>query len=594
VQRVSALILSALLLTAGFLLADIRPAHADIAYRVTFSTGGNSEVKNVLKAASQLVEQANRPPPTETALQRRVDEDTERLKQVLRDEGYYAAKLAARVDLAAKPAKIRIDVEPGPRYKLTSVALLDPDNRDLPIALSPKDIGLKLGQPARSAAVLEAERQITLRFAERGYPLARVPDRKVIVDHAQRAMSVTYTVDPGPLANFGKVRVSGTQKLSEQYIRNRVAWRPGDRFDLRKLEDTRKLLVRSELFDSVKIVPDSMVDQDGNVPISIEVIERKPRSISAGVTWSTSEGFGVNASWEHRNLAGHAERLTTTATLSQVLIGANAFLRLPDAIRPDLDIVASAGIEREDTEAFVANRITASTGVEQRFSSSLTGGLGVSLALEKEEENGGENKFTLIGLPAFLRYDSTNDPLDPTTGAKALAAVTPYEALFTQTDRFLRSETTGSTYLKFDQAARYILAVRGRLGSIWGAGREELPASVRFYAGGGGSVRGYGFQELGPLDEHNDPQGGRSVVEFGSELRVRLTDTIGIAPFIEGGNVYTESLPDVTSFDFRYGAGLGLRYYTAVGPLRFDVAFPLNRRHTDDPFQIYISLGQAF
>jgi len=593
VQRVSTLILS-VLLAAGVLLADLGLAHADIAYQVKFSTGGNSEVKNVLKAASQLVEQANRPPPTETALQRRVDEDTERLKQVLRDEGYYAAKLEAHVDLAAKPVKIRIAVEPGPRYKLTSVALLDPDNRNLPIALSAEDLGLKLGQPARSAPVLDAERQITLRFAERGYPLARVPDRKVIVDHAQRTMTVTYTVNPGPLAGFGKVRISGAKTISEQYIRNRVTWRPGNRFDIRKMEDTRKVLIRSELFDSVKIIPDSMLDTDGTVPISIEVIERKPRSISAGVSWSSSEGFGMNASWEHRNLAGHAERLTTTATLSQVLVGANAFLRLPDAIRPDLDIVASTGIQREDTDAYIANRVTASTGVEQRFNSSLTGGLALSLTVERDERTGGEDKFTLIGTPAYLRYDSTDDPLNPTTGARALAAVTPYYALFTQTDHFLRSETTGSTYLKFDKAAHYILAVRGRLGSIWGAGREELPASIRFYAGGGGSVRGYGFQQLGPLDEHNDPEGGRSVIEFGSEFSVRITDTIGLAPFIEGGNVYVDSLPDVTSFDFRYGAGLGLRYYTAIGPLRFDVAFPLDRRHTDDPFQIYISLGQAF
>jgi translocation and assembly module TamA len=575
-------------------MAATGQARADIAYKVTFSTGGSDKVKDILKAASQLVEEANRPPPTEAALQRRVDEDAERLRQVLRDEGYYAARLEPRVDLTAKPVKIRIDVDPGHRYKLDHVAMVDPDNRSLPVALSPDDIGLKRGQPARSAAVLDAERQITLRFAERGYPLTRVPDRKVIVDHARRTMSVTYTVNPGPLAGFGKVRISGAKNLSEQYIRNRLTWRHGDRFDLRKVEDTRKVLIRSELFDSVKIIPDSMIDPDGTVPISIEVIERKPRSISAGINWSSSEGFGTQASWEHRNLAGHGERLTTTATLSQVLIGANAFLRLPDAIRPDLDIVASAAIEREDTDAFVANRVTASTGVEQRFSSSLTAGLALSLAVEKDEETGTDDTFTLIGTPIYLRYDNTDNPLDPTTGAKALAAATPYYALFTQSDQFLRSETTGSTYLKFDQAARYVLAVRGRLGSIWGAGREELPASIRFYSGGGGSVRGYGFQQLGPLDEHNDPEGGRSVVEFGSELRIRITDTIGVVPFIEGGNVYVDSLPEVTSFDFRYGAGLGLRYYTTIGPLRFDVAVPLDRRHTDDAFQIYISLGQAF
>src|SRR5262249_34760600 len=122
----------------------------------------------------------------------------------------------------------------------------------------------------------------------------------------------------------------------------------------------------------------------------------------------------------------------------------------------------------------------------------------------------------------------------------------------------------------------------------------ELPPSIRFYAGGGGSVRGYAFQKLGPLDKHNDPEGGRSVIEFGSEFRVRITDTIGLAPFIEGGNVYVDSLPEVTKFDFRYGAGWDFLYYPPIGPFRFDIAFPINPRHTDDPYQFYISLGQAF
>jgi translocation and assembly module TamA len=377
-------------------------------------------------------------------------------------------------------------------------------------------------------------------------------------------------------------------------VKNRVSWKRGDRFDLRELEETRKLLIRSELFTTVKISPGTEIEPDGTIPILIEVAERKPRSIGGTISWSSSEGFGAEASWEHRNLGGHGERLETTLRLSQVLVGANASLRLPDAVRPDLDIVSGAAIEREETEAFTSRRISVSGGLEQRFSSRLSAGLGLSLSLEQEDDDDGENTFTLIGAPGYLRYDGTDDPLDPTKGARAMAAVTPYYALFAETDHFLRSETIASTYYALDEDGRYVLAARGRLGSIWGAGREELPASVRFYSGGGGSVRGYGFQELGPLAEDNDPLGGRSVIEFGGEVRVRVTETIGIVPFFEGGNVYVDMLPEVYQLDFRYAAGLGLRYYTAIGPLRLDVAVPLDRRETDDPFQFYISLGQAF
>ncbi|HXV25532.1 MAG TPA: autotransporter assembly complex family protein [Alphaproteobacteria bacterium] len=567
----------------------------DLTYETTISVEGEPELEETLRAASLLMAQSDRPPPNELALRRRVDQDAERLRQVLRAEGYYAATLDARLELNVEPAQIRIVVNSGPRYELDRVAMTGPDGGILEgISLTLEQIGLELGQAARSADVLDAERDIVVRLAERGYPLATVPDRTVVVDHARHTMSVTYVVDPGPLARFGRVRIEGTDEIDDQYVRNRLSWEAGDLFDLRQLDESRKRLIRSDLFLSVKIVPDTKVESDGTVPIRIEVVERKPRSVSAGVNWASSEGFGAEASWEHRNLAGHGERLETTVTLSQLLIGANAFLRLPDAVRPDLDFVAATALEKEDTDAFKSLRATGTTGLEQRFNSELSAGLGVLISFEREEDGDGEDSFTLLGLPGNLRYDGTNDPLDPSSGARLSVAATPYYALFAETDTFLRSEATASAYYAIDERTRYVLAARGRLGSIWGAGREELPASIRFYAGGGGSVRGYGFQELGPLDEDDDPQGGRSVIEFGGEMRIRLTETVGIVPFVEGGNVYVDMLPEVYQFDFRYAAGLGLRYYTAIGPLRLDVAVPLNRRESDDAFQFYVSLGQAF
>lgn len=583
-----------LLLTVAW-LGIAWPARADVPYEVTLTAKGASELEEILRQASLLVEQSERPPPTELALRRRVDQDSEQLHRVLRAEGYYAAKLDVRLDLDRTPAEVAIEVDPGPRYQLDQVSLIGPDGGSLDgVKIALNKIGLELGQPARSADVLQAEQEIALALAERGYPLAAVPDRKVIVNHETRAMSVTYVVDPGPRADFGEARITGNEEVDDSYVRNRLSWKPGDRYNRRELEETRKRLIRSELFTSVKIAPATEVDPNGTVPILIEVIERKPRSIGAAVTLTSSEGLGLEASWEHRNLAGHAERLETTLRLSQVLIGANATLRLPDAVRPDLDVVAAAGIHREDTEAFTARRIFGSAGLEQQFSSKLSAGLGLSVALEQEDDDEGENAFTLFGVPGFVRYDGTDDPLDPASGVRADARLTPYYALFAETDTFLRSEATASTYYAIDEEERYVLAARGRVGSIWGAGREELPASTRFYAGGGGSVRGYGFQELGPLDEDNDPLGGRSVIEFGGEVRIRVTETIGVVPFVEGGNVYVDMLPEVYEFDFRYAAGLGLRYYTVIGPVRVDVAVPLDRRETDDPFQFYISLGQAF
>jgi translocation and assembly module TamA len=153
---------------------------------------------------------------------------------------------------------------------------------------------------------------------------------------------------------------------------------------------------------------------------------------------------------------------------------------------------------------------------------------------------------------------------------------------------------------------RLVIAGRARAGSIFGIARDDLAPSRRYYGGGGGSVRGYGFQRLGPLepvsslvpdDEGNinladlRPVGGRSLNEFALEARYRFGN-FGIVPFIDAGNSYESTFP--TGSDLRFGAGIGGRFYTNFGPFRIDVATPLNPRPGDGKIAIYLSLGQAF
>ena len=134
-------------------------------------------------------------------------------------------------------------------------------------------------------------------------------------------------------------------------------------------------------------------------------------------------------------------------------------------------------------------------------------------------------------------------------------------------------------------------AARVRVASIAGAGRDSIAPSRRLYAGGGGSVRGYGYQELGPLDPTGKPAGGRSLVEASAELRYRFGD-FGIVPFFDIGQSYDSTQPKFS--DLRYGAGIGARYYTNFGPLRVDVATPLGRRPGEPKVAVYVSIGQAF
>ena len=154
------------------------------------------------------------------------------------------------------------------------------------------------------------------------------------------------------------------------------------------------------------------------------------------------------------------------------------------------------------------------------------------------------------------------------------------------------TRATGSTYLDLSGEGNLVLAGRLSVASVSGGSIDELPADRLLYAGGGGSVRGYEFRSISPEDEDGDPTGGRGLVESSIELRYRFLD-YGIVPFFDAGTVTEHTFP---SFDeqLQYAAGLGLRYYSAIGPIRADVAVPLNPRPEDDPVAFYISIGQAF
>ena len=159
---------------------------------------------------------------------------------------------------------------------------------------------------------------------------------------------------------------------------------------------------------------------------------------------------------------------------------------------------------------------------------------------------------------------------------------------------FLALEANGSAYQAVDKAEKVVFAGRFRIGSVAGETTDTLPANKRLYAGGGGSVRGYKYRMVGPLSANGAPAGGRSLAELGLESRIKVSEHIGIVPFVEGGGVYDGITPQFPN-DTLWAGGLGLRYYTLVGPLRADLAFPLNgRAGIDSVFEFYISIGQAF
>jgi translocation and assembly module TamA len=573
-------------------------ALADVPYETHFAGSDDEALVAQLNGVSQLVQLQAKPPDSEAGLRRRAEEDLPRLKQAIESQGYWEGDVTYAVALDAAPAVVTVTVTPGPLYRLGEVKLVMPDGGAAPELASsdPATFGLSIGDPARSGPVLDAEGKIVDAYGRRARPFAKIADRKVVVDRGTKTMSVTYTVEPGPRVRFGDTTLDGLTRLNSPFVERRIAWAAGQDYDTGKVEATSKSLTNSGLFSSVRIDHADAPDAAGAVAMRIVLVERRPRSVGAGLSYNTSEGFGANAFWEHRNLFGGAEKLRIDGDVAQQRRDLRANFRSPDLFGvKDRDLTGLAEFVDEDPVAYTARRELVSPGVEQRFSDIYTAGVALQVQHARVTEASREitQTYSLAGVPLFLHRDTRDDILNPQKGSYATFALTPNTSISGTHLTFLTSRIDLNAYRRIGESDRTVIAGFLDIGSIVGEARDTLPADQRIYAGGGGSLRGYGYQLAGPLGPGNKPLGGRSLLQFGGELRLKITDAIGIVPFLEAGNVFEASYPNFSG-GLLYDTGIGLRYYTPVGPLRFDIATPLRRREGDAIVQLYISIGQAF
>jgi translocation and assembly module TamA len=566
-----------------------------VPYAVTIAGVADEALASFLRTVSVTASEADEPAPSLLALRRRTLADEDRLTRALAGEGYYDARVVG--DVAPRPdepAAVRFEVRLGPRYTLADVDLSLRGERGGYRVPALDQLGLTLGEPAVAQRIIDAEAAFLEDARAAGHAYAELGERRAVIDREAKTLAATFVLRPGPVITLGEVTYDGVDGVREGFVRDRLPFAPGEaRYRPDLVRETRRELVATGLFSTVQVNLPETPPADGVAPVSIAAVQRLHRTISGGVRFETDGGPGVNLGWEHRNMFGGAERLQVALDADLLRQSLSAGLRTPDFFGRSRSFLAESELVREITDAFDSLAIRASAGVEQRFSDRLRGTLGLGWELSEVTDESGTESFSLVFIPATLRYDDTDSVLDPSEGVRLRFDYTPFWDVFNPGLFFQRTELGGSTYLTLTESPRLILAVRGRLGSITGADRASIPANRRFYAGGGGSVRGIPFQLASPLDAADDPIGGRSVLEGSAELRYNVTETIGVVGFVDGGRAFEASYPD---FDdpLIFGAGLGLRYFTPVGPLRVDVAVPLDRRDVDDAFQFYVSLGQAF
>lgn len=604
------------------------PAAGQLAYEVRIEGVDDAALLALMQGVSESLAKQNDPPASVLHLRRRASRDVENFTRVFESQGYYSGTISLQMERDATPVGVVFSAAPGPQYTLGEIALSPEGDANLPEDALPATtaLGLVSGAPALADAIAGANAKILAHLRTHGFPAPAIATRDVVVDHATRQVNLTYHIQSGPAAVYGDARYEGLDRTRPRVVDRLLPWKEGDSYDQRQLTTLRTRLYDTGLFATASAEPLlSEIGDDGAAPIRVTVTERPPRTMTAGMEFKSDEGVGLLYGWEHRNIGGLGHRLSVNTKLATELKEVNLRYRIDRFHRLDQALDMSFLVAQEERDAYNSDRIVGLALVERTVSPHLTLGVGAGFRIGRVEQLGIERTHELFYFPLEVRMDQTDDPLDASRGFKFRTRVSPYVDPIGELDYFTKIDTELSHYLGWDRfetsegtsVARWVLATRIHLGAIIGSKTEtsrlpegvrqalmnlganlkelgsNVPADVRFYGGGGGSIRGYRFQTVSPLVE-NDPIGGASLAEFSIEIRRRLSESLGLVAFLDGGSAFEGAYPDFSS-NLQFGAGVGVRYYTPLGPLRFDVAVPLNKRkEIDDAFQIYLSIGHAF
>lgn len=588
------------------LLFPIIHLTAAISYDVKFEGQIPPETLTLLKSASQLVSLQKSPPNTSAALRHRAEMDIPNLLKVLQSQAYYNATVTLTDDFDTSPAVIFFHINPGPVYPLVTFQLIaapceqdteqrTPTSQKFPIEkIRLKSLGIELGRPAFPKTILDAEDKLLLYMAKKGYPLATIKKREVVADQSIQSISVTLIVDSGPPAYFGLTTITGQKNIHNDFFLKKIFWKEGELYDPAKVEKTQRALEASRLFSSINISHGEELTSNAELPMMIEVVESKHRSIGFGVSYTTIWGAGINFEWENRNIRNLGEKLSFNSDLRELLKKTTLRYVKPDFLRPSQDLILQTELQHEKTKGWTESSYSLSGSIERQLNARLRFSYGAMYKRLRDTHAAVNGAYNLFKIPLYLRWSTADDLLDPTRGITVNLKVIPSLQLIKKPFGYCVNLCTASFYHSLTKNHQYILALRASAGSIMGSSRHMIPTSERFYEGTENSLRGYRYMTVSPLNEHHKPIGGRSLAALTTELRGRMTENFGWVAFYDVGNVYEALLPELNRKLFT-SIGCGVRYYTPVGPLRFDIAFPLSpRRHLDRRFQIYLSIGQAF
>ncbi len=592
--------------------ADLQP------YTVALAPTGQAPVDAAMLASATLVTLREVAPAGPFAVIARARNDLPRLQQAVQSFGYYGAHLRIRIagrelddpalaavlDGARAPVAITVTSELGPVYHLRRIALRQAGRYTIPREVVAK-LGLQRGDPAVATTILDATPRMLGALQRDGHALATVSAPTAYVIDGAQAVDLAYDIDAGPRVKLGPVTVMGMTQVDPAFIRRRLLVEDDEPYDPDRIEAARQDLAALGVFATVRARAADRLGLDGRLPLLYEVTERKRHAVGVTAAFSTDLGGSVGVTFQHRNLFGQAEKLDLGAAITQIGgsaskgIGYNvtAALAKPDFFARNQTLTLSAQGVKESLDAYDRTAAIAGVTLSRKLGDSWTVSAGVQGQQSQITQEKVTRDYTLAAIPLAVKYDGVGAAalLEPVQGFKAQVSATPTVDLGQRGGQFTILQGGGSAYIDLAAPGQTVVALRALAGQVVGADTLRLPPDQRLYAGGGGTVRGYRYQSIGPRFASGRPVGGTSLVAATVELRQRFGD-IGAAVFVDAGRVGGTGGVTTTGRQggIKAGAGVGARYYTSIGPIRVDFAVPLNKERGDDAFEAYIGIGQAF
>ncbi len=583
-------------------IAVLDPQTYELEFKVAT---GDEYLRNRVRAESGLWQGRREPAAGSAGLIAKARDDYAAILVGLYRAGYYGGSIDIRIagqEVSGMSlfgefpdnVPVTVSVEPGPKFLFGELRL-----QNQVVGLS--DLGFATGLPARSGVLEKVSANTIAAWRDRGFAKARLVRQELVADHASDELDVTLAFEPGPKVRFGLVTSEGSRAVDADFILYLADIQAGSVFSPKVLANAQDRLARLGVFGSVRIVEGETLVEGNVLPVTIAVQDRLPRRFGFGATYSSFDGLALEGFWLHRNLFGRAEQFRLDGSIGGIgglypperydYVVA-ALLTIPGTLTPDTDLVVSAELHHLNLDAFEDDSFSLGLGLTHIFSDRLTGSIFGNLERSRFVSASDVSLFTIASLTGKLAFDSRNIALDATRGLYLAAEISPYQELASGGSG-ISVMAEGRAYFALDTDARFVVAGRAKFASLIGPDLAQAPPDRLFFAGGGGSIRGYGYQSVGIGVLAGEPLGGLSVVETSLEVRARVSKTFGVVGFVDAGLVGPDQFPNGDE-RFLAGAGFGLRYLTGLGPLRVDLAVPLNKAIGGDSFGLYIGIGQAF